>query len=371
MRLAILTLVLGLPVPVLSQQPVVMHLAPENASLAASFTRISAVRELRDGRVLILDPRDQGLVVANMGSGAVEPISRKGGGPGEYQSLRYALPLAGDSTLLPAGPGRWLLMDGARVVVTVPPDDSALRASGGSPASADMHGHVLGMGAPSFHAGTYSMGKGDSLAVLLVSRATGAGETVARTRVAPMRVTVRTGKDGQITSMELRRPVLAPGEAATLFPDGWIAVARLDPYRVDWRAPDGSWTKGAAIPVPVVRLDDREKRAEMQRIADETGRPVPAPETVEAWPETMPPFVDANALYAAPDGRLVVLRQPTAEAPGNRYDVVDRRGRVAGTLSLPANQRIVGFGAKSVYIAFTDDDGLQTLRRHPWPSATP
>jgi hypothetical protein len=30
-------------------------------------------------------------------------------------------------------------------------------------------------------------------------------------------------------------------------------------------------------------------------------------------------------------------------------------------------ERIVGFGMTSDYVAVTDDDGIQLLRRHPWP----
>jgi hypothetical protein len=37
------------------------------------------------------------------------------------------------------------------------------------------------------------------------------------------------------------------------------------------------------------------------------------------------------------------------------------------SLELPADQHIVGFGARSIYVIVTDDDGLQHLQRHPWP----
>ena len=35
--------------------------------------------------------------------------------------------------------------------------------------------------------------------------------------------------------------------------------------------------------------------------------------------------------------------------------------------SLAANEDIVGFGARTVYVAFKDADDIQRLRRHPWP----
>jgi hypothetical protein len=48
---------------------------------------------------------------------------------------------------------------------------------------------------------------------------------------------------------------------------------------------------------------------------------------------------------------------------------VNRRGGLDGQLVLATNERVVGFGARSVYLSVTDDDGIQRLRRHPWPPA--
>ena len=41
-----------------------------------------------------------------------------------------------------------------------------------------------------------------------------------------------------------------------------------------------------------------------------------------------------------------------------------------GQLIMSPNECIVSLGAKSVYVAVTDDDGIQRLRRHPWPPTT-
>jgi len=52
-----------------------------------------------------------------------------------------------------------------------------------------------------------------------------------------------------------------------LFPDGWIAIARLDPYLVEWRTPDGRTVRGTPLPSARVKVDDAEKRAYMAAIA--------------------------------------------------------------------------------------------------------
>jgi hypothetical protein len=50
-----------------------------------------------------------------------------------------------------------------------------------------------------------------------------------------------------------------------------------------------------------------------------------------------------------------------------RYDVVGRSGRLEEQLILGPNERLLGFGARSVYLVVTDIDGTQTIQRHPWP----
>jgi hypothetical protein len=54
--------------------------------------------------------------------------------------------------------------------------------------------------------------------------------------------------------------ILVTEEQALLFPDGWLAVLRKEPYRVEWRAPDGRWHRGSVasdsvIPVTVSSLN--------------------------------------------------------------------------------------------------------------------
>jgi hypothetical protein len=149
------------------------------------------------------------------------------------------------------------------------------------------------------------------------------------------------------------------GEAPLLFGDGWIAVARLRPYRVDWRSPDGRWVRGAPLPIATIRMNDRERAAYVER--NRWAR------NATDWPETLPPFDTPTVLLASPDGMLVIQRLPSAAQPESRYDVVDRTGSLRGQIVLAANQRILGFGAQSVYVVETDADGIQRLQRHAWP----
>jgi hypothetical protein len=260
-----------------------------------------------------------------------------------------------------------LLLHGAKVVATLASEVPAVAATR-SVSGADSLGFVLTTlrQPPPARGGVSEFGRRDSVELVRVARSTARADTIARLRMTPTSIRATANAKGEPTSVSVRRNTLTVGEEALLFADGSVAVVRLDPYRVDWRAPNGRWTFGAALPAPVIKVNAREKRAHMDRTAKASGQPVKSPDTITDWPETLPPYV-SNSLLPSSDGRLLILRQRTSDHEEQRYDVVNRRGVLDGQLTLPENERIVGFGAHSVYVAVTDSDGIQRLRRHPWP----
>jgi hypothetical protein len=231
-------------------------IAPRDAVLGEVFSglALSPIRELRDGRVIVAEngsppPR---LMVADFQANTVTPIGRKGPGPDEYEIAASMDALAGDSTLLRAGQYRWTVLDGARIATTSKPDDRAVLVARGIVLGADTLGFVL----------TYVPRRpgDDSISIALVSRQTGAMTAVAR-----LAVRAEPGypppPDTQAGRIRPARGAWKAQEVAHLFPDGWVAIARLNPYRVDWRSPDGRWIFGSPLPVSIVNVDEREKRA--------------------------------------------------------------------------------------------------------------
>lgn len=340
-----------------------------NATLPADFTRVTAVRELADGRVLVADAGERKLLVADFAARSATSIGREGQGPEEYRSLGALYALANDSTLMAdlVG-GRWLLLHGDKIVQTVSGDAPALRNGARLPVGADTRGTVIAtrpMGMGGAAPAPTAMPRMDSTHLLRVARATGRADTVADLASRPARVATR-GTADRVTAVEITTNPLAAGDLAAQFADGTIAVARVSPYRVDWIAPDGKRTSGAPLPFTRVPVSLREKEAVLRREAEQTGRNPRSVESVADWPEILPPFL-VGALLPAPDGRLWIRRTAPAADPATRYDVVARTGALAARVSLPPNERIIGFGAASVYTLQTDDDGLQHLRRHPLP----
>ncbi len=365
----------------LAQGPRQLKLPPATARLSEEFTQIGAVRELADGRVLIADPREERVVIVDLSTGAVKQVSRKGQGPKEYNSPGWLLPIAGDSTLLmDPFARRWLLFSGAEIVATLPPDEPIIKAVRGFARGADRLGNVwtLATNLPfdpnNPKPGTATRGPSDSDLVVRGNRATARVDTITRLRGAITRTTLVTNAEGKVSSVGMNRAPLSFPEEAVLFEDGWFAVARLGPYRVDWISPDGKVTRGRPLPFTPIKVTSAEKDAYFARVQSRRGPPqsrMPEPLRRDAemlremFPEEFPPFT--SGLIAGGDGNLWLRHPPSMNFPEARYDVVDRKGRLIGVLGLGKEERIVTVSRKAVYIAWKDEDDIERLRRHPLP----
>ena len=337
-----------------------------SATLPAEFTLVTSVREIADGRLLIADLSEKKLVVADWPKGSVTQLGRNGSGPGEYLQASRLLAIGGDSTILPdAQNGRWLMLSGATIVATVGAAAPGVRNGARLPLGADDRGNVILTKPITTSADPTVIPRRDSTLLVRVARATGREDTVMLLRSRATTITIQ-GPASSPTSVSVLINPLAAGEQAALFPDGWIAIARLEPYRVEWIAPNGSHTRGPPLPHERVRVDEGEKRAFVERQAARTGQPARELASFPEWPEWMPPFLN-EALGRAPNGHLWIQRAPTAAQPNPPYDVVDRRGMLVARIASEKDVTVVGFGRNVVYTVITDDDGIQHLQRRPLP----
>lgn len=360
--------------PVAAQTSKPLTLKPANATHAEEFTYVTSLRELSDGRVLVTDGSEQRLLILDFAKQAAEPIGRQGNGPNEYSMVFQLHPAGGDSSVMgDILSRRLLLLDGPRVVATVPPDHPALVATKGYVRGSDALGRILSFDLADPPNGVSTTTLADSQIVLLVNRARAGVDSVARLRKAPMRREVQRDDNNVIRSSSNMVVGEFPSEEkAILFADGWLGIARLEPFRVDWRAADGRWVRGAALPVKRIPVDAREKNAHAGRRAAAQAQQGPLPRNMPPqpglgeYPEFVPPFGISSLLVAGPAGLLIIKRHTSADYTGSHYFVVDRAGKLVGELSLPANETIVGAGPKSLYIAVKDEDDVIRLRRHPW-----
>lgn len=360
--------------PVAAQRIETLTLPPAAETHPHEFTGVTSLRELSDGRVIVTDGGEQRLLVIDFANGTSKEIGRKGRGPEEYSMVAFIYGIGADSSIMGDLMGRRLLLfvDDS-IAETVPPDAPGAAAARGLLDGADRLGHVMQKRRAESGPGVTIRGKDDSAAVVLISRATGRVDTVAMLRLAAIRTERTTDSEGKTTSI-FSRPVgyLISQEEAVLLPDGTLAVARLEPFRVDLRSPDGTWLYGDSLPVPPIRTDRRERKAFMQRNSvprETSGPPSPFPEpepSAEDFPDYIPPFNFGTEPLAGPDGTILIKRARSADYMQSHYFVIDRHARLLGEITLPANEKILGAGERTIYIGYKDEVDIERIRRHTW-----
>jgi len=376
----------GLASSVSAQTPI----GRPTARLREDFGSIQTVRELANGQVLVADPLSKALYRVDFQAGTRDVVGSEGQGPQEYRQPDAVWPLRGDSTLL-------VDLGNARLVALGPElhfgptlplaqgdfqpgQPLVLRIPQGTDRDGGLFFRSMGGG----------MGAGalpDSAEILRLARDGGPPRQVARFKVQDRKVNRSGGAESQNVSIE---PIpLSPEDAWGVAPDGAVAIARAGDYHVDWIAPDGSVTRGPAIPHDPLRIGTAEKEAYLTDLARSgggigvevqvvNGRPsmsfqrggggASAPREIDryTWPDRMP-AIYGGRLPIDGLGRAWVRRHVEAGDP-SLYDVIGRDGRRVGSVTLDPGDRVVGFGKDAVYVVRYDDMDLNYLERYALPA---
>ena len=390
-------LLLSVPPGVLpAQRPTVTErtLGRAAAEYAEPFTSVAGVRELADGRVVVVDRGEKSIRLLDFAAGRATRIGHEGGGPNEFRQPMSALPLPGDSTLVfDAGNLRYLVIAPSGTVARTfstmsgeQPDMRLLNAAG-----TDGSGHLyfldrgLRLPGPGAAPGGPPGGDGKGTVLRYDPRTGTVAEVVAVALPVP-KIQSSGGSNNQRVMVRLGAKPFEAQDSWAAGTDGRVAVVRHDPFRVEWVAPNGRRVTGPAIAytkIPVTGKDKAEWRERQQsarsgltmavtvggpggggvRAGPATSAAAPPPPEPDSWPEVKPPFL-GNAAIVAPDGNLWVLRTAPAGDDVPHYDVYDGYGRLTDRIALPAGTRLVGFGRTSAYLVRTDADELQYLARY-------
>jgi hypothetical protein len=349
-------------------------LGAPSARFDGDFAFLSAVRELRDGRVLVTDAKEPAIYLIDLRSGAQQRIGGRGAGPGEYLQPGGLYAAPADSTfVLDRGQPRYLVVDPTGRVTdtrsTVVPGWGFMRTDTDRDfLRLDARGRLYKTVTAPPQART-TPGEPDSISVVRFDPATRTVDTVARLRI-PTAVTIQKG------NMWLSQSTyFAPADGWAVSPDGRVVAVRTVPYQIDWFALGVSRVSGAPVPVDAVRVTDADRAALMRQqraspmsagIVKPNGerealtqQDLPAP----VFADTKPPF-EPTGVIAAPDGRVWVKRSRPAGATDVVYDVFDAVGARADRIRLPARSTIVGFGAKAIYVSELDADDVPRLRKY-------
>jgi hypothetical protein len=380
---------LAVATPALAQNIPTRTLSRPDAEYAEPFTLIAGVRELRDGRVVAVDPRDKTIQVVDLRAGTATKLGREGAGPGEYGLPFRVLPLPNDTTaVVDMLNNRMLLINpnatvGAFLDLNVPPPAGArgggagtIMVGGSMPTASDARGRMYVQGPPirMTESGPQSA---DSVPMIRWERAAGKRDTLAWMKL-PQGTSQVSGGRGNVSIRIGGGPPFAGADQMLVAPDGRVAVVHHEPYSVDFINESGQRTRGQPIAYQKVRVAEGHKAEwrERQRgttrmmMTNDNGRrsATMAPNNDVQDPDTwggdfMPPFLQGQNAIFSNDGYLWVPRTgPVGQPP--TFDVIDRAGNVAQRVVLPAKARVLGFGNGTVYIARLDEDDLQYLQRH-------
>jgi len=380
--------------PGLHAQPVpVRDLPRAQLEFPETFSAVSGLRELSDGRVIVADATERTLQLVDPQSRSTSPIGRVGGGPLEWQRPTRLYAIGGDTTLLyDAGNRRFLVLGPLAQPVRTMPQQRIESANGPNstttytivPRYIDTRGITyLENVVVEFDPVTMRPVAEDSVALLRVARDGRDSETVGWLRT-PRLINSASIINGS-ASVSRAHPMAARDEWVA-FGNGDIAIVRAKPYRVEWIARDGSRVTGPAIDVERLRISDTEKRAinerERQRArgsfsvttasgaGDATPRQLQMPNLpdITEWPEFKPPFLaGGDNVWTAPNGELWVRRTQGDPKAGDLFDVFKHGGIRSHQVRLPVGARLVGFGKAAMYTAVADSFDVLTVRRHPLP----
>lgn len=371
--------------PLTAQEPVTLGEA--EVVYEESFSVVSTVRELPDGRVLVADALGQVLVRLDLDAGAADTLGRVGEGPAEYRQPDAVWALPGGKTLLvDLGNGRLtelspeLEFGDTRpyAIGDIGPGRELVLAI---PQAVDDRGRLYFRSFGRMGGGEMAS---DSAYILRLDLETEVVDSVGRVKLPG--TTTRTTGSGNNQNTSVSPIPLSAADAWGVAGDGRVVIVRTGDYHVDWIGTDGDVVRGPAVAYQAVRIG-RGKQEEWAHTRSETGgglgislEIVNNAMTMTAsrggasndddldqydWPDVAPAFY-GRPVPVDPAGRAWVRRHLDAgEAP--QYDVFDGAGERSVVVQLPPERRVVGFGDGKVYVVRMDEYGLQYLERYALP----
>lgn len=339
-------------------------LLSQEGKLSARLGTLSNVVELSDGRVVFADTKNKLFVRADLKSGKVDTLGSRvdslapGGPVSQYKFPGWVAHLAGDTVALVdfSALRTTLWNEGGRPLGVLPIKPVA----GNTPVLAyDTLGRgykidyqaILGGGEPGRAV------RPDSIPVLRITLASGAADTVALL-AAPEYGDAIFGEQVQEAAK-----VFAPQDFFGVLPDGTAWVARGRENRVDWRSPDGTWTRGqphAYTKLPVTQSDKDRVLTQVRAQGKQFGMPQDL-RIVYPFADTKPPF---DFALGRPDGEVWLQRPRKQDDSGLVYDVFDRKGAWRREVAFPKDAALAGFGSQgAVYASIKNGDGSRTVAR--------
>jgi hypothetical protein len=200
-------------------------------------------------------------------------------------------------------------------------------------------------------------GNRDSAAVVRANPELTRIDTIAR--LAPLDIAEVIGDAGR----RFERRVFSGVDRWGVLPDGSLWVARVYDNRVDWRSPEGKWSKGTALPDRVLEVTRYDRELFLRKFPAELRR------TAQDLPfaALKPPF---EAGVSDPAGQVWLEKSRAPADSSRRYHVVDRAGRLVREVRIRGSGRILALAEHTVLVAEPTAAGTRLIAL-PIPSQSP
>lgn len=332
--------------------------------LPVTFAQLSNVVELGDGRVAFADTRAKLFLTADLQTGKVDTLGTRvdsliRNAPAEqYKFPGWVAHLGGDTVALVDFSGlRTTLWNESGKSLGVLP---IVEVAGSAPVLVyDTVGNgykvdyqaVLGGAEPGHPV------RADSVPVLRIVLSTGKVDTVANL-TSPEFGEAMFGEQ-----MQQAAKVFAPNDFFGVLPNGTAWLARGHQNRVDWRAPDGTWTRGTTHEYTKSRVTQADRDRVLAQVKEQ-GKQFGMPQELRIqypFADTKPPF---DFALGRPNGEVWLQRPRAQEDVPLTYDVFSRQGNWQRSIEFPKGASLAGFGSKgAVYASIKEADGRRTVGR--------
>lgn len=386
--------------PLTAQRAVPAITLDKNAKeFAEPFSQIIGLVELRDGRLLVSDSKENEVRLIDFAGGVASPVSRKGAGPLEYQYGGLLLGAADSSVLYDMMQRRFLLFSPTGTPVRTvlfgtntgdPMSFMSMMQPVWVDASGRVYGQSMGMSMPGMNArggGAPNVSFADTVALQRFDLRTGRTDTLARIRNLSTQVAPKMEMGANGMRMTMSAPNFDPMDVWTVLPDGTVAVLRDGDYRVRFVSASGVRV-GPAVPHTSIPVTAAMRRAMVDSTRAQMGKSLGAMNKARAeagasggampkiefdvrepvrWATHMSPYM---SVLATPDGSLWVGTPNPGmflDERSTQYDVLDASGALVARVALAKGERLVTVGRGTVYTIRTDADDLQYLRRYALP----
>jgi hypothetical protein len=323
--------------------PLVVELPTTGDTVNTHDSDVTGAVWLGGERWAVLAAPNESAAIADFATGSMRRLGGRGA-----DSLRSPTTLfvAGDSLFI----GDWGLrrttvwtLEG-RLVRSFPTSDAV---RGALPQARDSLGHFYADLFP--RPGPDGSGNRDSAVVLRLDPGFSRADTVAR--LAPLDVAEVVGDAGR----RFERRVFGGVDRWGALPDGSLWLGRVYENRVDWRAPDGAWIRGEALPDRVLEVTRYDRELFIQKFPPElraTAQQLP-------FAPIKPPF---EAAFTGRSGQVWLEKSRAPADSGRLYHVVDRTGHLARQVRVTGQGRILAVGDSAALVAERTPDGTRLLR---------